>query len=324
MNILWCGGEDLDFTNGATPAVSISGGYYRSTFARCAVSAPVAGTPIKSVTFSPVTSVWLSAQVYCYANTASQLIGLGKSGVNSALFLGTDAANNHKFALIRVSAGVVTQLAAEAGASLVNSACHRVDIQVVNYGVSATFNIWVAGVLIISYSGDITLSGAANLNQVWCAQSATFCAISEVVVADSDTRGLPGVMTGALTGAGATDQWTGVYSTINQTTISDLNPNYSNTTGQDQQFVITAPPGGVFLVAAVKIAARAAMSASTPTHLALGYRSGGTVAFSNPTGVALGVGYATCESLDQVNPVTGVAFTLAEIGSLQLDLRTAA
>ena len=132
---------------------------------------------------------------------------------------------------------------------------------------------------------------------------------------------MSGLVTLALTGPGSTDAWTGAYGTINQTTISDTTPNYTASAAQDQQFNVTDPPSGIFDVKAVKIAARAAKS-GTPTKIALGYNSGGTVAVG--VAKALTTAYATYESLDLVNPVTGVAFTVAEITALQLNARSVA
>jgi hypothetical protein len=125
-----------------------------------------------------------------------------------------------------------------------------------------------------------------------------------------------------LTGAGATDDWTGVYSTINQTTLSDANPNYVDINTKDQQFNITDLPSGAFIIKAVKIAARAAKAAGTPTQIALGYNSGGSVAVGSD--IALATAYATYESLDSINPVTAAAFVQSEMNALQVDVRSKA
>jgi hypothetical protein len=169
------------------------------------------------------------------------------------------------------------------------------------------------------------LSGYDTLIATSSNQGATIYAwlISEVIVANEDTRAFPGLATLALTGAGTTDQWSGVFSTINQTSFSDTSPNFTNTNAQDQQFNITDLPAGVFTIKAVKIAARSAVSTSgaVPTKVAFGYNSGGTVAVG--TAQALSTGYITMQQVDNINPVTGLPWVQSDINALQLDMRSA-
>src|ERR1035437_2848394 len=164
--------------------------------------------------------------------------------------------------------------------SYTTSLLHRYDMQVVNYGASATVNVYFDGVLVISYTGDVTVTGVTNLDQMWGFwPSSNAYYFSEGFVSSDDSRSYWGIYNLALTGSGTTDQWTGVYSTINALTLSDASPNYTNTSSQDQQFNITDVTVILVSVAAVKIAARAAKSSSsTPTKIALGYNDGGSVA----------------------------------------------
>jgi hypothetical protein len=149
-------------------------------------------------------------------------------------------------------------------------------------------------------------------------------AFSEFILADEDTRGFPGLMTMALTGAGTTDSWTGIFSTINQTVISDTTPNFTNTVTQDQQFNITDLTAGTFVIKAVKIAARMAVSATpTATQVKLGYNSGGSVAFGTGATKTPTTAYTTYDQLDATNPVTAAAWAQSDMNALQLDMRSA-
>jgi hypothetical protein len=229
-----------------------------------------------------------------------------------------------KLGLYKRDAGTNTLIASEAGLSLSTGALHRVDMHVVSYGASATVNVFLDGVLLITFTGAVNASGVTDLDQVWDMFEGSYSPwISEVLVADEDTRPYQGIVTHALTGAGTTDSWTGVYSTINQTAISDATPNYSNTSNQDQGFNITDMPAGVFSIAAFRAVMRAAKSASpTPAQIAMGFNSGGSVAVGSDQ--AITTSYATYAQIFTVNPVTGVAFTLAEMNALQLYARSKA
>jgi len=336
MSILWMGGEDIDFPNGGAVSVDTSGGHYRSGFARSAVYQNSMGTWSRSTQFQggAITSGWVSARLYTMNNFGNtgynmpKVFGLGLSGTNKGLFIGSasGAGNGAKIALVKSDGTTDTQLAAEGGASLGVNSLFSVALQVVNYGASATVNVFVNGVLVISYTGDVTVTGMTNFDCVTLVRTSGQgnVAASEVIVADEDVRGFQGLVTLALTAAGTTDQWTGLYSTINQAAFSDTTPNYSNTNNQDQQFNVTDLPGALGIVPIVKITARMAKSASTPTKVGLGYNSGGTVGFGTGADKTLDVVYATFEQYDTVNPVTGVQFTQSEVNALQLNLRAKA
>lgn len=338
MAVLWCGGEDIDFSlGGSTPVVSTVTTNFRSTFARCAVGpgTAVAGTIIRSNPFpgGAVTSCWVSLRYIWTLSTAvanaNLMFGLTAQGQTKGLYVGGSTANNTVLALSKYNGTTVTQLATEAGASLNNgtASVNRIDIQVINYGVSATVNVYVSGGLQISFTGDISetgLTGFDTLISISSSQGVTVYGwlISEAMVADEDLRSWPGLQTLALTGAGTTDQWTGTYSDINGTTFSDAFPIYTNTSAQDEQFNVTDLVAGVYSIKAVRIAARSTRSSgSTPTKIAFGYNSGGTVAVG-PAQTA-STGYTTLEELDSLNPVTGLPFQQSQMNSLQLNARSA-
>ena len=202
----------------------------------------------------------------------------------------------------------------------------RCDLQVVNYGTSSTLNLYVNGGLYCSYTGNSAITGVTTLDSVGIVcPGGTRMAVSELIVASTDTRNYPGLVTLAVNGAGTTDQWTGTYTNINGISFSDANPVSTNTVGQDEQFTVTGLPGSNTAVAAVKISARmAAGSGGATDKVQLGYNSSGTVGFGSGASKTLTGSYQTYEQLDTVNPVSGVAFTPADIaGPLQIDLRSA-
>jgi hypothetical protein len=324
MAVIWCGGEDSDFTGSFTVDTNTS--HFRSTFARCAI-VPTGTTMALSNTFAPVSSFWLSFRLFGGLQVGNGLIGMIQASSGKGLFMvqNTDT-NTGNIGIYKYDGTTFTLLAKESGATFGNpSNLARIDIQVSNWGASTNVVLYANGVSKITWTGDLSFAGAVtgiNCLQLNGTSQPQAFLISEIILATEDTRAWPGLQNLALTGAGTTDQWTGVYSTINQVTLSDTTPNYTNTAGQDQQFNITDLISGVFLIKAVKVTARAAVSASpTPTKIAIGYNSGGTVAVGPAQTVA--TAYAPIEQLDAINPVTGLAWAQSDMNALQLNLRSA-
>ena len=241
MSLIWCGAEDIDFPNGNVPVVTLST-YFRSNFARCALGP--GGGVYKSLSFTPITSAWLSARVTLGAGyTSARCIGFAKSGSNSGLFISSSAASAGKVAFVKVDAGVVTELAVEDGPGSFTGTLHRFDMQLVSYGASATVNVWCDGVLIIVYSGSVALAGISNFDQVWLPNSTSSIYVSEIMVANEDLRGWAGLLTMAPSALGTTYAWSNTaVANVNPTTINDLNAAYSNTAAQDEQYNLNDEP----------------------------------------------------------------------------------
>jgi hypothetical protein len=286
----------------------------------------------KSIPFNAgaQTSAWLSFRAYTGNNQNTQsIIALGLSGTNLCLGLTVDSGTVGKLALFKYDGTTKTQLASETGTSLVTNTPMRFDMQVTSYGASATVNVYLNNTSLISFTGNVAVSGMTNFDSVFVnaigSSSGNTYVISECFVADSDTRAVQGVQTLALTGAGTTNNWTNnTYTNINGTSYSDSNPTSVNTTGTDQQYNVTDPTPASFTVAAVQISARMAKGlTSTPTQVKLGYNSGGSVAFGTGAAKTVTTAYNTYQQIDATNPVTGNAFTPSELTALQFDLQSA-
>ncbi len=339
---IWCGGEDISFPVPVTwPAVIGNGDLVRSGYSRCDVQANSLGTgssesPLHFCTTNPfqggpVTNLWWSFRVYTYGTIVvgpMLLTGLCASGVgvSTGLWITAEGA---KLGLHTYNGTTVTLLAQESGATLTKDAPHRIDVQIISFGATATVRIYNDLVLAITFIGNVTQSGTVTSVDTVCLMGhaqqgiANFAAeFSEFMLTTEDTRSFPGLVTLALTGAGSTDDWTGVYSDINQISYSDAAPNSVNITAKDQQYIVNDLPAGTYTIKAVNIEARAAISSDPViTQVKLGYKSG-SVAFGTGATKAPSAIFTTYDQLDIVNPVTGVAFTVAEINALQLDMQS--
>jgi hypothetical protein len=296
--------------------------------------------PARSAPFSggALTTAWFSCQ-YDHVNTGTQtgllLFGLGLSGTNNCLGVGTDSTTTGKLNLCKYNGTTKTVLATEGGTSLSFNQPLRFDISVANYGVTATVVVYLNGVSIITFTGDVTVPGQTNFDCVTLMPmtltgstspgNTTTYNLSETFVSDSDTRPVQGLQTLALTGAGTTNGWTNnTFSNINGINFSDGSPASVNTTATDQQYTVTAPTPVSFAVAAVIVSARMAKgTTSTPTQVKLGYGNGAAGSFGTGAAKTVTTGFQSYQQIDAINPVTGVAFTQANISALQLDIQSA-
>ncbi len=334
MAILGVYAEDLDFPNATPVTITTTAGAFRSDYARCAVACiGSSGAESKTLTFAsgPITSCWIGTQCWTGGNNGAtgapaRIFGLMKSGTECGLFIGTN--NAGQLALFKYDAAHTdgdhegTLLAAESGLSMVLATPYRIDIQIVNFGVAATVNVYVFGVLKLSFTGDVTISGITNLDQAALTQTRSYLSgyFSETIGADEDTRTFS-LVTLAPSGAGTTDAWTGAYTDVNEIAIDDGNAVTTNTVSQNEQFALTDLPAGAFGILGVKEAVRASITAAaTATKVALGINSGGTVDAGTPQSVI--TAWGTFERIMQVNPVTGASFTTAEINALQSNLQS--
>jgi hypothetical protein len=326
MTILWFGGEDIDFPAGN--AVANNGSGFRSSYARTALncSSGVNTVSARSLAFSggALTSFWLHAQLTLATGAQPyRAAGLAQTanGTASGLYVGNDSSTASKVALWKLDGSTWTELASESGASL-SSAPQAVDMQVTNFGATATVNVYVAGTLKITYSGSTAITGVSNLDCVSLPGNSGVFVASEIIVADADTRAMS-LVTMAPNAAGDANNWTtGTYASINPTTINDANVIAVNTTGQDFQANCIDLPSGSFSVNAVKVAARAEVTAgSTPTSVKLGVKTGGTV--NVDAGHTLTAAFTTYERLMTTNPVTSAAWLSSDMNALQMDLQSA-
>jgi len=276
-----------------------------------------------------VTSAWITARQYWGihngTSVSKSIVGVGQFSSQKALVVGMNVSNPSKVTLYKYDGTTYTDLADESGASWADNTLQKVDIHINNYGVSATVDVYVGGVLVISFNGDVTVSGMTNFNCCiagpYTGMGSQAFVVSEMIIADEDTRTFS-LFTQAGTGTGWDDLWTGAYTDCNPITINDANSVYTQTAGQDEAFALTSLPSGTFSVKAVLAAARAQKTSGSPIGtLKLGWYTSSTVAVDS--GHALTSAWECYENLALLNPVTASNWTQSDIGSLQEDLQSA-
>ena len=326
MAILWCGSEDIDFPNGGAVTTDSTAGYFRASYARGTIYNANAGVMLRSIPFpgGAVTSCWFSfyGRTFTSLSTSKGYVGLGLSNTAKGLFIGSGASST-KLALLKFDGTTWTVLASESGTSLTVATLHRFDIQVIDFGANATINVYLGGALLVTYTGDVTVSGMSNFDSVftYCPLNATLIGLSEVIVADDDTRTLS-LVTLAPAAAGDANAWTGAYTAVDEIATNDADVVYTNTADQNCQFNLSNLPAGTFIIKGVKNAARVAKSASaTANKLKLGVKTNSTV--NVDTGSAATTAWVTQERYMATNPVTAADWSMAEIDALQINLQSA-
>lgn len=331
MSILWCGGEDIDFPYGTNYyTISETAVWFRSTYARCCIQTNLGTTGfVRSNSFpgGEVTNCWLSVRYKFNGNEGISLkmFGLGDSNTaNSGLYIGTSSASATRFAIMKFDGSSTTQLAAETGNSIA-SPLAKIDFHLQSYGVSATVDIYIDGVNIIHFEGDVSISGTTGFDCIFIAATAMTNAYSEFIVGDNstDTRSLS-LVTNYPSGAGDANEWDGTYASIDEVTLSDPDALYTNTDNENVQVALSNLPAGSWNVIASRVAARCCKSIDASiTQVKLGIKSGGLVDVDAGRVVATAPYYTTYERLMLVNPVTSNPFTQSEIDALQLAFRSA-
>lgn len=331
MNVLWIGGEETSFPNGLGASASTGGSTHRTGYSRYSTVCGTAGTfngglPNYSGSLpfpgGAVTSCWMSAYAYYNATGSGEpWFGLGQSGqAGKGLWVGTGSSSG--VLGIATYNGSSYTLLASSSFTVNTTNLYKLDLQVINYGTSATVNLYLNGSLAISYSGSISVTGVTGFDTALLQGNGNGAYLSEFIVADSDTRSLS-VLTCAPAGNGTTQAWSNpAYTNFNPIGINDANSTYTNTTGQNEQATMIQTPTGTFSVVAIKIEARAmATSGATATNLKLGINSGGTVGVGSAH--ALGISFTTYEDLSANNPATGIPFTQTTLNAAQLNLQSA-
>lgn len=298
VQIYFAGGEDSDFYSTASSIVSTTAGSYRSTYARC--SLVVAATSnvatvsdaiyIQNPTAFSSNAFWLSFQSYyassIAANTTSfSLIRLlDSSQIIRIAMQGTGTP--HLYSIYKINAaGTKTQLGSNFTATIDLNSLHKVDLNV-NYNTSGSLNVYVDGVNVFTYSGDVTTDSVTSLGYIRLSCSASVSIggprqFSEIIVSDTDTRTMT-LQTLQPVANGNTHTFdTGIpaAANVNEVTLNDATLDGSSVASQVDQYTVPSLAAGSWSIVGIGVSARMRKGlTSGPTKMDLGVRAGSTPA----------------------------------------------
>lgn len=319
MAILWCGGEPSDFEEGDF-YLQTNTDYHRSDYSRVAFCLGTPGFRKAANTFTEKTSLWASAYFLSgyYGGWCYGLAGDGGSDPSDGYYVYLEG-RYRNFRLYKKVGEEKTLLVSVTDGS--QDALYKIDLQIINYGVSGTINVYLNGTLRITYSGNLSLPGITGFNKFVAANGNGYsdeCFMSECIVADEDTRTLS-LVTLAPNASGDINEWAGAYTDIDDTANGDTDLISADTAGLDAQFELSDMPTGNFHVRAVKMLARA-MDATETFDLAVGVKTNSAVHLSAPQ--PLLTAWNAVETLMLQNPETLSDWTVSEVDALQIAVQS--
>lgn len=263
--------EDIDYTVTGTPAtVDTSGGHFRSGYARYAYGTGSASTLVKQAPFStPETVFWIHFQAFTNQNASSNnqdsLILYDASGVERLVIRGTGTGGQVKLSTKNAALTYTDLTTCVANGWPFNGSTVQIDLSV-NYAVSGSFHMYVNGVDICPFTGNLTTDGQTQLDQFayQTPSGLSELGVSELIAADGDTRSMA-LWTCAPASAGTNQNWT-------PNTVANVNPNAindSNSVSTTSQPTVTewngpAIPAGLFTVLDISQSLRLEKGATGP------------------------------------------------------------
>lgn len=332
MTILFCGGELDDFVLTDAPTHSTNSTYFRTAYARAAMTCSNSGTVGLAASFTASSAFSVTFQglhdapVGYGTNPFLSLRTGGSARLRLRYASSGGSTSNRPVILESVTSGGVATTLATSVTTLPDDIRRRWDV-IVDYQVSGRVRVYIDGVSLIDYSGDVTASSATTLDSLFLACQSTSSSnnvnqYSEVIVSTQDSRTLS-LVTMVPNAAGTTSAWTGAYTDVDELTAADVDVLTSATALQVTSVNTTGMPSGWsnLTVTAVKVVASAARGSTGPSKLALGVRTNASDSF--PTATTLDTGFsAAVATYYELNPVTGVGWTTTEIDALQIALRS--
>jgi len=323
MSILFAATEIGSFVTagGSMPTVSTSSANFDANFSRCALGLNSTGPTL----FRPVNLLGDIAEAWFHFRWSDTTIGTtnhtlveiqNSSGVG-VLRIRSTSTSQWQFQYWNGSTWVQISTQNE-GATAVT-----IDIRSKINDSTGVFELWVGGVSVGSLTGDTNLfSGSANDRILFGDMGSGVIWMSEVIMADEDTRGMR-VATLVPNANGTYTTWTGTYADVDETDNVD-NEFISSTTGNElESFGLTdlSSVAAGYDPIAVTIESRGRIGATGPTNFQTLLRTNSTDYLSsnkNPTSTF----DAVTQTVYDVNPNTSAEWTISEINALEIGVKS--
>lgn len=328
--ILFSGGEDVDFTVTGSPTANTTAGNFRSSWARLAMSTNGGSTAVPPnpgiiATFASASSdFWCHAQLLSgNANTNNDRLMTWADGSTWRLLVsGTGSTGSIKVST-RNGSGTVVDLVSSG--NVVPTTLMQVDVHIV-YAVAGSFDFYINGTNVLSYTGDITTNSATSLSSMSMGSFGSIANVfwSEVICATTDTRSM-NRLTVFPVGNGNTQQMSSIQaspcstSELAATSFNDANYIFDTVSNHTEECTLATPgsgsvviPSGTYNVLALQLSARALRGTSGPQHYSYVTRTGG--ADYNSSNQSPGTAFANNPNYIQAtNPATSSAWATTDL-----------
>lgn len=328
------GNEDIDFPIQISgPSWTSNNQYYRSGYQRCAVLFPnsvFTGQKVGGY-FTETDTVWISWHMYA---------NIGFRGAWNTELLSLYGSNGKRCALIGNGSRTVSVVVYDDQQTPITKGVSSpmINAQVVRYDFSISYSqggrpalvLYENGFEIFSYTGIIGVEGYTMMNRFQIGNVNEnpdyYTCISEVIVADEDTRALNLVaLVPTANGTSHTD-WTGSVSDINEITSNTSTVITSgNSVDQVQSYTVSNLPSSNTAIRCVQISANAIRGATGPTSLQLGANTtdinGTGEGFS--ANIALQTSFSTLTNIFYDNPVVAnAAWTVNAVNNMEVLIKS--
>lgn len=324
MTILFLGGEMGAFVPSGGGVSESTTADFNPSFARCAIKLD-AGTSDPDVLYAE-TSAWTAATGDFFlhfeehpgnvdAVAAIDVVHL-LNAAGTSVFRITQSRVSSTSRTWQVQYLNASSAWANAGSALtfdVNRTAYDLYVD-----LTGSIRLYSAGTEVLTVTG-LSLGHISGIAKARFFSTGVGRSVSQVIAADESTIGMR-LATIYPSGAGATTDWTGTYTEIDEIAYSDADFVNSSTNGQIELVTGTAPALTGYVVRAVGISARAKRGSSGPANLRLILRSGGTN-YDNGADIALGLGYGAYEAIWETNPATSAAWVNTAISALQYGVK---
>lgn len=342
--VLFAGGEDVDFTCVGSSAcgVTTGSGTFRSSWARAAYYASSGGAPgsiFATPVFTASSSIWVHGQ-FCEtwitggcagdpgggtATTANdEMIRVIDSAGNPTLVVrGTGASGQLEIAS-RSAGGAYTHLVTCSSAFAVSLT--QLDFYI-NYTTTGEVTLYSNSAPVCDYTGNVTNGdGATTLDQVQFSVPLSSGGgytnsglWSEIIVATSRTTTM-NLYTLAPSGNGNAIQWnnssgsTPCTSILNATTINTANFVYTNSNNQIEECTVTnSIPTGLYSPLALVMSTNALVGGSGPQHFAFATRISGSGDYFSSNFAPTNSFSNISNYIQSTNPATGSPWAITDL-----------
>lgn len=336
MTILFAGGEDADFVpiglnSNTGPQIDYTGTPvgYRPQFARygLAIVCPSTKnqTQYQSQNIFSQASFWFSARVWCGSISGSSqndiLQLLDSSNLPRIALRNTTGGATGAFQCCTVDASSTYTAIGSNWTTSFSSAPNapdRLDV-FVNYAVSGTLTVYVNGIQVYTFSGNVTTNSVTALAgfalgafTYGISSSNAGSRWSEIVVSTTDSRNMS-VATLYPIALGNTSNWASATPTTMGAIPVSGNPMSvaSSTVVQEFATACNLPASGNYLVNAVVVSAQAECGTTGPQHAQIMLRTASTD--YNSSNLNLANTYTWISNVWTTNPNTSSAWTMSDI-----------
>jgi hypothetical protein len=330
MTILFVGSEQEAFSlvGASNITLNTTSSYFQSAYSRGSIK--IVGTSYAGTAFNSQTELWVHDTVAFGvtvqpATSSSRIFRLVNSSSVECVKLTTLSGVPEINSVFRVgywNGSSFTYLNSPFVPS--QNTTYDIDLHVRIASFGGVVEFYIDGVLVSSFSGDTSAIGSGITKVELSSKNEDNTSYhthhSQLIISTSTTLGMK-VATLSVSGAGATSEWTGLYTDVSETVLSDINFISDNTNGDISTYAVTdVPAGGNFNVGAIVVSARAERGVTGVQNLELGVRSGGANYWGSPV-TGLTTAFGPAQSILTTDPATGLPWTVANANAVEIGVQ---